>query len=235
MISQQKSPRLSIGVLCCRTLEREVRQVIRSLGHEPYVHRMEILEWDLHVQPETLRSTVEQRIRAMENHVDAVMLGYGRCQAMDRLPGDFRIPVLYARAEDCIGVLLGPDRYAQELEKEAGTWFLTAGWAELGMNRIFQELQLHRLVERGYDPIQIARRVFKDYTRALVIDVGTIAEDVLMAQAEGIARQFHWKLERVSGTLDLIEKTWKQTLSAARRMISRDASPCDGTDDSPSP
>ena len=62
-----------------------------------------------------------------------MVLAFGRCQMLDKLPQDFRIPVLYPPGEDCIGVLLGQERYLEELYREAGTWFLPPGWAELGM------------------------------------------------------------------------------------------------------
>ena len=68
---------------------------------------------------------------------------------MDRLPSNFKIPVFYPQADDCIGVLLGQDRYKEELQKEAGTWFLTPGWTEMGMEFVFHELELSRIAEKA--------------------------------------------------------------------------------------
>ena len=132
---------MSVGVICCRVLEKEIKAAIRGV---PEVTHLEVMEWGLHIQPNRLLENVNQRIRSLEGHVDAVMLGYGRCQALDKLPSDFTVPVLRPEGEDCIGVLLGQHRYEEELKREAGTWFLTPGWTELGMEFIFQQLQLEK-------------------------------------------------------------------------------------------
>jgi hypothetical protein len=71
---------MSVGVICCRVLEKEIRAVIRGV---PEVTHIEVMEWGLHIQPARLLDKVHQSLRLLEGHVDAVMLGYGRCQALD--------------------------------------------------------------------------------------------------------------------------------------------------------
>jgi hypothetical protein len=159
---------MSLGVICCRVLEMEVRAVIQDV---PEVASLEVMEWGLHTRPELLLETLVERIRSLQNLVDVIILGYGRCLALDRLPDDFKVPVFYPEGDDCIGVLLGQERYAQALQEEAGTWFLTPGWTEMGIEFIFHELQVNRLAEKGIDPLEVARRMLKDYTRALFIDM----------------------------------------------------------------
>ena len=137
----------------------------------PEVTHLEPMEWGLHIHPDLLLEKITKKILNLQDHAKAIMLGYGRCQAMDRLPTDFKIPVFYPDADDCIGVLLGQYRYREELNKEAGTWFLTPGWTELGMEFIFHELQLKRFAVKDMDPLQVAHRMLKDYTRTLYIDM----------------------------------------------------------------
>ena len=42
---------MSLGVICCRVLEREVRAVIQDV---PEVASLEVMEWGLHTRPELL-------------------------------------------------------------------------------------------------------------------------------------------------------------------------------------
>ena len=130
---------MSLAVIYCPVLEKEIKAVIRDV---PEMTHLEPMEWGLHIQPDVLLKTVTDRILDLQDNFKAIMLGYGRCQAMDRLPISFKIPVFYPQADECIGVLLGQDRYKEELQKEAGTWFLTPGWTEMGMEFVFILLRM---------------------------------------------------------------------------------------------
>ncbi len=202
---------MSLGVICCRGLEREVRAVVRDVSE---VTHLEVMDWGLHTFPEVLLQTLTERIRSLQDHVDAVMLGYGRCLALDRLPDDFKVPVFYPEGDDCIGVLLSQERYAQESMEEAGTWFLTPGWTEMGMEFVFHELQVNRFAERGIDPMQLAHRMLKDYTRALFIDMNLGDQAELLQKAQEIAEEFDLRLERTDGSLTRLKTTLNRALQA---------------------
>lgn len=201
---------MSIGVICCRVLEREIRAIIADI---PEVTHLEVMDWGLHVQPERLYSRLSERIGELQDHVDAIVLGYGRCQTMDKLSGNFSVPIFYPPAEDCIGVLLGQERYEKELGREPGTWFLTPGWTELGMAFVFHELQVKHMAEKGIDPLRVARRMLDGFTRALLIDSGLNDGLALDQKAEAIAAEFDWRLEKTEGTLASLRKTFQQALS----------------------
>lgn len=202
---------MSLAIIYCPVLEREIKAIIRDV---PEVTHLEKMEWGLHIQPDELLKSVTRKILDLQDHFKAIMLGYGRCQAMDRLPRTFKIPIFYPDADDCIGVLLGQNRYIEELHKEAGTWFLTPGWTELGMEFIFHELQLERIAEKGLDPLQLAHRMLKDYSRALFIEMKSGDQAELLKKAEEIAGQFNLRLERTSGSLAVLEKTLEKALQA---------------------
>ena len=200
---------MTIGIICCKVLEKEIKQIVRDV---PEVCHLEVMEWGLHTRPDLLSNTLCQRIEALQDKVQAIVLGYGRCQALDKIPRNYKVPVYYPQAEDCIGVLLGQKRYDQELRNEAGTWFLTPGWTEMGMEFIFHELQLNHLVEKNVDPLQIARRMLKDYTRALFIDTRVGNPEKLLGKAQMIAQEFNLRLETTQGSLVQLENTLKQAL-----------------------
>jgi hypothetical protein len=203
---------VSVGIICCKVLENEIREVVR---HVPEVTHVDVMEWGLHIHPDVLLETLCKQIRMIENRVDAIMLGYGRCQALDRLPDDFAVPVFYPEGEDCIGVLLGQDQYERELKQTAGTWFLTPGWTELGMEFIFEELQVQRVAKKGHDPLRLAHRMLKDFSRALLIDMQLKGNDAIKREALAIAAEFGWKLDKVEGSLVRLKQTLQKAIEAA--------------------
>jgi hypothetical protein len=205
---------MGIGIITCQVLEKEINSLVRDM---PEVTHFEGMEWGLHVQPDRLLAAVSGQIRKMENEVEAVMLGYGRCQAMDRLPIDFKVPIFRPEAEDCLGVLLGQERYEQEIRKEAGTWFFSRGWTEMGMDFIFHELQVNRLAEKGLDPLKIAHRMLKDFTRGLYIETGLEDDRRLWPKAQEISEEFHLRLERTTGSLNLLKQTIEKALAGLNR------------------
>jgi hypothetical protein len=205
---------MGIGIITCPVLEKEIEALVRD---NPDVTRFEVLEWGLHVQPDRLLAAVTERIRGMESEVRAVVLGYGRCQALDRLPADFQVPIFRPEAEDCIGVLLGQERYEQEIRREAGTWFFSRGWTEMGMDFIFHELQINRMAEKGIDPLRIAYRMLRDFTRGLYIETGLEDDRRLWPKARDISREFNLRLERIPGRFDLLEKTIHEALGEVKK------------------
>lgn len=184
------------------------------IRHAPEVTHVHVMEWGLHIRPDVLLETLSRQIRMIENRVDAIMLGYGRCQALDRLPNNFAVPVFYPQGEDCIGVLLGQDQYERELKQTAGTWFLTPGWTDLGMEFIFEELQVHRVGKKGLDPLEVAHRMLKDFSRALLIDMNLKGSDAIKRKAHAIATEFGWKLDKTEGSLIRLKHTLSKAIHA---------------------
>ena len=205
---------MSVGIICCAVLEKEIRTLIKNY---PEVTRVEVMEWGLHTYPGKLVDAIMRKILNIQENVQAIMLGYGRCQAMDRLPRDFKVPVFYPPAEDCIGVFLGQERYTEELYKEAGTWFMTRGWAEMGTDFIFHELQVNRFAEKGIDPFRVARRMLRDYTRTLLIETIPEDRDRLMKQTREFAGQFNLRIEMTNGSLRILEETLQAALGSVAR------------------
>ncbi len=202
---------MSLGIICCRVLESEIRALIQDVKE---VSHLEVMEWGLHIRPDQLVEAVSARILALQNRVSAIVLGYGRCQAMDRLPGDFKIPVFLPEGDDCIGVLLGQERYARALQEEP-TWFLTPGWTEIGMEFIFHELQLNRMAAKGQNPLQLAHQLLEPFTRALFIDMKLDNGDRLLKKAREIAVEFNFRLEITEGSLTALKAALDRALEAA--------------------
>jgi hypothetical protein len=80
------------------------------------------------------------------------------------------------------------------------------------MEFIFHELQLNRVAESGLDPLQVAHRMLKDYTRALYIDMNIGDAENLKRKAQGIADEFHLRLEKTTGSLAALKDTFDRAL-----------------------
>ena len=205
---------MTIGIIYCETLKSEI---LTLAGRVPEISYLESMPWGLHIEPDKLLAEVTRQIKLLEDHVEVIILGYGRCQTMDRLGNDFKVPILRPEAEDCIGVLLGQQRYEKELRHMPGTWFLSPGWTRMGTDFVFHELQLNRVGHKKIDPLHFARRLLEGFTRALYIDMQ--AEDdseALQSKAQQIAEDLGLRLEETSGSYTLLEQVIRQALAIVR-------------------
>ena len=203
--------KMTVGIIYCETLESEIKELVRGITE---IGCLEPMPWGLHIDPDKLLGEVRKKIERLQDRVDAIVLGYGRCQAMDRLGSDFKVPILRPAAEDCIGILLGQDRYEAELQCEPGTWFLSPGWTQMGIDFVFHELQINRIGREDIDPLQLARRMLDGFTRALYIDMGLDRDGKdLPDRACRIAADLDLRLEKTNGSYALLKNVIEQALN----------------------
>jgi hypothetical protein len=211
---------MNIGIIYCETLKTEIMAL--AAGIEEISH-LEAMPWRLHIDPDQLLAEVHQQIEGLQDKVDVIVLGYGRCQVMDRLEDNYKVPILRPAAEDCIGVLLGQQRYEEELRHMPGTWFLSPGWTRMGTDFVFHELQLNRVDHKEIDPLQFARRLLEGFKRALYIDMRTGTDEAkLQEKAQQIADDLDLQLEKTTGSYSLLEQVINQALDIARRNPKKD-------------
>ena len=109
--------------------------------------------------------------------------------------------------DDCIHILMTPEKYNRQIRKEVGAWFMTPGWAEVGVDMIIKELKLERLVRYGKDPLATAKRLFTHYRRALYVDTGVGNNAYCLRKAHEFCRILNLTLERTTGTSRILERT----------------------------
>jgi hypothetical protein len=195
---------MSIGIIYCETLKTEILSLVDD---QPEISHLAEMPWRLHIDPDQLLNEVNLKIEQLQDKVDVIVLGYGRCQVMDRIGANCKVPVLRPSAEDCIGILLGQERYEEELENIPGTWFLSPGWTKMGTDFVFHELQLDRVKHKKIEPLQFARRLLEGFTRALYIDMHTGDEEIMLqAKALKIANDLNLQLEKTYGSYSLLEQ-----------------------------
>ena len=186
---------MKIGVVACNIIQRELDKLLSAM---PEIEEVVYLDGALHVTPLKMKETIRDEVNKLKGRVDVVFLGYGYCQSLKGLDEEFDFPVILPQADDCIALLLTPERYAEEIKKEVGTWFMTPGWAEIGAEMVIKELHLDRAERYGKKPLDMARRLFTHYKRGLYIDTGVGDDAHYIEKAEEFCRDFSLTLEKTS-------------------------------------
>jgi hypothetical protein len=208
---------MTIAIIYCETLQSEISTLANKV---PEISHLEVMPWKLHIDPDLLLAEVTDQIERLQDQVDVIVLGYGRCQTFDRLSNNFKVPILRPEAEDCIGILLGQERYEKELQQCPGTWFLSPGWTRMGTDFVFHELQLNRVGRKDIDLRQFARRMLEGFTRALYIDMHCSGEkENLRQKARQIANDLDLELEETQGSYSMLEDVMKQALAIVKEQL----------------
>ncbi|HEY3420003.1 MAG TPA: DUF1638 domain-containing protein [Methanomassiliicoccales archaeon] len=160
---------MRIGVIACDMLRKEFEILVKD---DPDIVHVEYLDFSLHADPKMLKSTIEEKVNALEGKVDAVLLGYGMCKGLKNIEKRLSLPTVMLEGDDCVDILLPPEEYAKELKKCAGTWFAIPAIAERHEEYINKTLNLDSYDNEEYDANFILNMVFENYSRCLFIDTG---------------------------------------------------------------
>lgn len=193
---------MRVGVIACEIIKLELEKLFKELDWNP--DKILFMDAALHVDPDKMKNELILHINEMALTMDAVFLGYGTCQSLEGIDDEVSIPLIHPKVDDCICMMLGSDRYAQELEKQAGTWFMTPGWAEVGLKMVIKELKLGRVKKFGKDPLEIAKMMFTHYKRSLLINTGVGNRDQIMEKTQEFASHFDLAMEETNSDLSLL-------------------------------
>lgn len=194
---------IRIGVIACEMIKRELELVLPKF---PDVTEVVWLEGALHVDPPEIKKRVIDQINEMKGRVDVIFLGYAYCESLKGIEAEVDIPVVLPPYDNCIIMMLTPERYEEEMKKVTGTFFLTPGLAEGGSELVIRDLHLDRARKHGKDPMDLARLLFANYRRCLYIDTGVGQRDYFLAKAEKFCRDFNLVLEETITDTSAIEK-----------------------------
>ena len=171
-----------------------------------------VLELGLHSRKQLLQEGLVEAACEMGSRVDALLLGYGLCgnalEKPDALLSDAGVPIFIPMDEDhpvddCVGLIIGGRRaYYEEQCKVAGTFFMIPGWTR-HWRRIFDK-------EFGNLSVDMARRLFKNYERSLLISTPIMSEETMKQNSNEFNTLFGFRQEIRQGTLQILMESWEE-------------------------
>jgi hypothetical protein len=200
------------AIITCAVIEDEVRHFLRGLDH---IARIDVLAQGLHNDPPKLRRELQAAVTKAEAdpNVQAIVLGYGLCSRGIEDVVTQRVPMIIARAHDCITILLGSRKaYADYVARNPGTYWYSPGWNKHhlapGQER-YETLRAQYIAKYGEDDAEYLMEQeqswFKAYDRATYVDLGVTPTDEDIAYTRECARWLKWNYDRVEGNPALLK------------------------------
>jgi len=218
--------RLRLRVVGCEVL---ARPIYLCAARSPHVVDVTLQRRGLHDTPATLRQLLQAAIDEAADAdppYDAVVLGYGLCGGAIAGLRATGIPLVVARAHDCITLFLGNRaRYDAECTSHPGTYWYATDYLErtgrslngattglLGLGSSSpDELQsvyadyIARFGKDNADYLMECMGAWREhYDRAIFINMGIVSTPDAERRARAEAEQRHWLFELMTGDLLLI-------------------------------
>ena len=187
-------------IIACQVVMEEILPILpRGVDYEA-------LDFGLHVNPDKLKKTLQEKIEASGKEEGTILLGYGLCsRAVVGLRSE-KCSLVLPRVDDCIGIFLGSrEAYFKQAKTEPGTYYLTKGWIEAG-DDLFGSF--HQMVER-YGPElaeRLIKRMLQNYTRLVFINTGKYKVEDYREYSKNIASRYDLKFEEINGSPTLVDK-----------------------------
>jgi hypothetical protein len=166
----------------------------------------ERLDFGLHINPQSLKETLQNAINKSAEKTHTVLLGYGLCsQAVVGLQAN-NCTLVIPQVDDCIAIFLGSvAAYQEEHAKNPGTYYLTKGWIKVGDTPFYQ---LDKLLKQYGEKRawRIMRQILKNYTRLALINTGQQDMENYRSHTQKLADQFGLAFQELPGSTALIHK-----------------------------
>jgi hypothetical protein len=187
-------------ILACATVIEEMLPLM------PPTMKYKVLDFGLHVNPDQLRTVLQNEIDSANSLFDTIILGYGLCsQAVIGIKAS-HCALVIPRVDDCIAIFLGSCKaYQQQFKSAPGTYYLTKGWIKVGDSPFaeYEEILKKQGKERAD---RIMRLMLKNYTRLALINTGQHEMDYYRDYARNTANRFGLRYEEIKGSTTLITK-----------------------------
>lgn len=206
-------------IVACHVLWREFCYYA-SLS--PHSFTFCFLPQGLHSTPDVLRVELQKAIDAAPEGSDAILVGYGLCSRGSEGVVARKIPLVVARAHDCITHLLGSkERYRTYFDSHPGTYWYSPGWIDSstqpGKER-YEATRRQYVEQYGEDNadylMEMEQNWFKEYTNAAYVDLGFGNNDVYREYTKECADWLGWVYDELKGdpalVRDMLDGRWDQ-------------------------
>ena len=187
-------------IIACATVIEEM------MPHLPPEAKYEVLDFGLHVNPDALRTTLQQAIDAAAETADTIILGYGLCsQAVVGLRAN-GCTLVVPKVDDCIAIFLGSGKaYREQVRREPGTYYLTKGWIEAGDSPFHEYDSL--VAQYGEARANwLMSRILNNYTRLALINTGQYELEHYREYTQKTAERFGLRYEEIPGSGALVKR-----------------------------
>ena len=205
---------MRLQFIVCKVMQREAYY---CAARSKNIVDIVLMEQGLHDQPDRLRAEVQKALETTTDihnrPYDATLLGYGLCS--NGIAGlAARIPIVVARAHDCITLLLGSkEKYKQYFDSHRGVYWYSPGWIEHakqpGKERYEELLEEYT---RKYGPenaqylMEVEQTWMKEYNWAAYVDWGLGDSDRYREYTKACAEFLNWGYDELRGNPDLMQR-----------------------------
>lgn len=190
----------SCQIIACETVIKEVLDFI------PPDMKYQSVEPGLHLHPEKLKGVLQQAIDKISGDADTIIIGYGLCSMAVIGLRAAKSTLVVPRIDDCIAMLLGSQKnYKAQLGINPGTYFLSKGWIESGINLIEE----FRKTEARYGKRRAAivkDLMLKNYSRLAFINPGYRDGERYRKFSRRAADELGLSYEEIEGTRRLLRR-----------------------------
>ncbi len=204
-------------LLGCGVLLRELSDAI---VHSPHLVDAVYLPTGLHdTGTKLMRQGIQEAIDAGEGKgYDAIVLGYALCGTGLAGVCARSVPVVIARAHDCIALLMGSrEKYKEYFNANPGTYYRSIGWVErqaelteqvagIGLDDNLQALIDKYGEDSGRFLYEEMSGYKRHYSRLTFIRTGLEVDDSFRQRAEAEAAEKGWKFEEFDGSTSIFRR-----------------------------
>jgi len=164
----------------------------------------EFLDFDLHGNPAKLHVRLQEIIDASQDY-SLIILTHSRCSNVLVDLVSPRVPLIFPRTHDCIGLLLGSNERHLRMGKEnCAVYYFSQGWLDYGRTPYAEYLEY----EEKYGPEMaqsLIDMLYGHYRQALLIKTPGMADlERYRRQVREIADFFKWEVVETEGDHSLL-------------------------------
>ncbi|MDD2498371.1 MAG: DUF1638 domain-containing protein [Desulfitobacteriaceae bacterium] len=190
---------MRIKMIGCASIMNEIRWI-----GIPENTDCEFLDFNFHANPIKLHEKLQQAIDESQDY-DLIILANSRCSNILINLVSPKVPLLFPRTHDCIGLLLGSNkRHLELLQKDSAVYYFSQGWLDYGRSPYAEFLEYEQKYGRETAK-SLIDTLYGRYQKAMfIVTPGIKNIQQYREQVEEIARFFNWETTETNGDLDLL-------------------------------
>ncbi|VFQ42824.1 DUF1638 domain-containing protein [Desulfoluna butyratoxydans] len=205
---ETSEPRRQVFIGCSVMKEEATR--LASLSR--HLTTLSFIDMGLHDTPKRLHESIQEAVDSVDASQDVILLGYGLCsKGLEGIRAG-ELPLVVARAHDCVTLFLGSaERYRRHFSRHPDTYWYMPGSVEGGEVR---GPERHARLIRDYTEkygekkarllADLDRQSVAHYRRAAFVDLGMGDSAKARQKTQEAAQWQGWEYEEIPGDKGLL-------------------------------